>query len=81
MRIKNKNVNRYSQVGVLSLSFVQYNFAIHKTTDVAPKHLSAAKSQAEIERIVQRTNSRLNRGGQRVDLAYVLDRVRETREQ
>jgi DNA-binding IclR family transcriptional regulator len=43
--------------------------------------LLSMRSQAEIERIVQRTNSRLNRAGQQVDITYVLERVRETREQ
>jgi IclR family acetate operon transcriptional repressor len=43
--------------------------------------LLSMRGEAEIERIVQRTNSRLNPGGQRVDLGYVLERVRETREQ
>jgi DNA-binding IclR family transcriptional regulator len=43
--------------------------------------LLSMRSHAEIERIVQRTNSRLNPGGQRVDPAYVVERVRETREQ
>jgi hypothetical protein len=46
-----------------------------------PAPLAIAGLDAEVERIVQRTNSRLNPGGQRVDLGYVLERVRQTREQ
>lgn len=40
----------------------------------------ATRSDDAVARVVQRTNARLGSGGQRVDPAYVAERVRETRE-
>jgi len=39
----------------------------------------ATRTDAEIARVIQRTNARLGSGGQRVDAAYVMAQVGETR--
>lgn len=41
----------------------------------------STRGDEEIARIIHRSNARLGRSGQQVDPAYVMERVRETREQ